>query len=126
MRYLTVEEVLLIHNYLLKFGGADGILSINLLESAIYRPSVSFNGLELYADLFHKTAVLFYSIIKNHPFVDGNKRTAFVCAVFFLEFNGKKVSFSKNEVSHITLNTATGRYTIADLAELFKGKSRDI
>ena len=76
MRYLTVEEILAIHDYQIeRFGGLQGILNLPLLESAASRPITNISGRDMYESVHEKAAVLAYSLIKNHPFTDGNKRT---------------------------------------------------
>lgn len=78
IKYLSLEQVLVIHEKLIeKYGGSHGIRDHALLESAVVRPRTSAFGEEAYPTLFLKAAVLLHSIIKNHPFVDGNKRTGF-------------------------------------------------
>src|SRR3989344_5060993 len=98
MIYLSLEEVLILHEYQIeKFGGAQGILDIRLLESAILRPQTTFGGKDLYDDLYLKSAVLALSIIKNHPFVEGNKRTGLHAALVFLELNGVSTNVDNEE-----------------------------
>ena len=77
MKYLTLEKVLLLHARLIqRTGGSGGVHDIDVLDSAMARPQATFEGEELYPDLWHKAAALMHSLVKNHPFVDGNKRTA--------------------------------------------------
>lgn len=71
-----------------QFGGSAGIRDIGLVESALGRPNTSFDGQDLYTDIFGKAAALLQSLLKNHPFVDGNKRTALTSAGLFLRING--------------------------------------
>ena len=81
MIYLTPEQVLFIHSRLVaETGGSHGVRDLGLLESAVARPRATFDGKELYPDLFTKTAVLMDSLINNHPFLDGNKRTGITAA----------------------------------------------
>ena len=88
-KYLSVTQVLYIHNQMIKqFGGSAGIRDIGLVESALGRPNTSFDGQDLYTDIFGKAAALLQSLLKNHPFVDGNKRTALTSAGLFLRING--------------------------------------
>ncbi len=76
---ITKDEVLLIHDQVVKLhGGANGVRDMNGLESAIARPYQSFAGYDLYPSCFEKSAAVGESIIMNHPFVDGNKRTGYV------------------------------------------------
>lgn len=73
MRYLTLGEVLALHQRLIQLtGGAEGIRDIGGLESAIAQPRMTYGGEELYPTVVEKSAALGFSIIKNHPFVDGN------------------------------------------------------
>jgi death-on-curing protein len=89
MKYLTPEQVLFLHARLIaETGGIHGVRDLGLLESAVARPQAVFDGRELYPDLFHKAAALLDSLINNHPFVDGNKRTGMAAAVLFIRLNG--------------------------------------
>jgi death-on-curing protein len=74
VRFLTLGEVLLLHDRLLnQSGGGQGLRDLGLLESALAQPRLTMGGEDLYRDLTSKAAALGYSLIKNHPFVDGNK-----------------------------------------------------
>lgn len=89
MKYLNVKRVLAIHDQLVKrFGGSLGLRDLGLLESAVARPQASFGGEDLYPTIFDKAAALMHSLLKNHPFVDGNKRTALASTGIFLKVNG--------------------------------------
>jgi hypothetical protein len=78
IKYLTIEQILAIHETLInRYGGSHGIRDKGLLESAVFRPQTVIFGKEAYPALFEKCAVLGYSIIQNHPFLDGNKRAGF-------------------------------------------------
>lgn len=82
--YLTLVELLAIHDRLLEeFGGAAGVRDGGALESALFRPQTGY-----YRDVVEEAAALFESLVQNHPFVDGNKRTAFAAADVFLRMNG--------------------------------------
>ncbi len=84
--FLTLDEVLEMHGILIKrFGGAEGVRDLGLLESALYRPQTGY-----YSSLFEMAAALFESLINNHPFIDGNKRVAFFATDVFLRMNGYK------------------------------------
>ena len=89
MKYLTVKDVLLLHNLAVdESGGSHGLRDFNLLESAVLRPQVSFDGQDLYPDIYTKAASLIHGLLRNHAFVDGNKRTSMFSAMTFLELNG--------------------------------------
>jgi len=90
--FLTEEAVLEIHaEALTEFGGAQGILNPGLLSSAIAQPSATFLGIFLNRGLHAMAAAYLYHLAKNHPFVEGNKRTAITAALTFLELNGVSV-----------------------------------
>ncbi|MFQ5524654.1 MAG: type II toxin-antitoxin system death-on-curing family toxin [Thermoanaerobaculia bacterium] len=87
VQFLTVDEVLTIHERLIeRFGGGAGVRDLGLLESALYRPRTGY-----YRDLAEMAAALFESLLNNHPFVDGNKRVAFFATDVFLRLNGWKL-----------------------------------
>lgn len=84
-RYLTPQQVLFIHARLIATtGGEHGVRDVGLLASAVARPQATFDGADLYPDLSEKAAALMDSLTRNHPFVDGNKRTAIAAAALFL------------------------------------------
>ncbi|MDZ7663035.1 type II toxin-antitoxin system death-on-curing family toxin [Thiohalophilus sp.] len=86
VQFLTLDEVLEIHNRLIHhFGGLEGIRDMGLLESALFRPRTGY-----YQDLIEMAAALSESLLMNHPFVDGNKRIAFFATDIFLRLNGWK------------------------------------
>ncbi len=89
-----------------KYGGAEGVRDFNLLKSAAVRPLVTVMGQDAYPDLFLKAAALLESLSKNHPFLDGNKRTAFISAVVFLEVNGYQLNADQEEAADFVLQIA--------------------
>jgi death-on-curing protein len=117
MNYLTPAQVLFIHSRLVaETGGSHGVRDLGLLESAVARPRATFDGKELYLDLFTKAAALMDSLINNHPFVDGNKRTGVTAAGMFLRINGWKLTASPEDLEACTLLVATGGMEVAGLA----------
>ena len=121
MRYLTAEQVLFINSRLIdKTGGAHGIRDLGLLQSAVARPMATFGGKELYPDIFRKAAALMESIIKNHPFIDGNKRTAITSVGIFLERNGVALKTTQKEVERFTIMMASGRYPFEKAVDWLK------
>jgi len=90
---------------------------LGLLKSAVARPRATFDGKELYPDLFTQAAALMDSLINNHPFVDGNKRTGVTAAGLFLRINGWKLTASPKKLESCTLRVATGRMKVAGLAD---------
>jgi len=117
MNYLTPEQVLFIHSRLVtETGGSHGMRDLGLLESAVARPHATFDGKELYPDLFTKAAALMDSVINNRPFVDGNKRMGITAAGLFLRINGWKLTATLDELETCTLRVATVGMKVAELA----------
>lgn len=91
--YLTMAEVLAIHADLIeRYGGSQGVRDHGLLEAALYRPQTGY-----YADLIEEAAALWESLAQDHPFVDGNKRTAFAATYTFLAINGARLAADASE-----------------------------
>ena len=121
MKYLSAEQVLFIHSRLIDTtGGAHGVRDTGLLLSAVNRPKATFEGKDLYNDVFHKAAALMESLTNNHPFVDGNKRTAITSAALFFRSNGYHLNTSQKKLEKITLQLATNKATFEDTVEWFK------
>lgn len=99
--YLSATQVLAIHDQMIKrFGGSSGIRDITLLESAVARPQASFDQNDLYTEIFEKAAALMESLLKNHPFIDGNKRTALTSTGIFLQLNGYRLkNYHEDEIA---------------------------
>lgn len=109
MKHFTVEEILFLHHMLIKkTGGAPGIRDLGLLQSAAARPLAGFARTEAYQSVFDKAAVLAYSIISNHPFIDGNKRTGIAAAALFLRKNDLVLKTTQDEMIEFTLKIARG------------------
>lgn len=110
IRYLTLIEVLELHRKILEqSGGTLGIRDMGLLESAIAQPGMTFGGEDLYPNLLEKSAALGFSIIMNHPFVDGNKRTGHAATETFLVLNGLEINVSVGEQERMVLAIASGK-----------------
>lgn len=124
MRYLTPEQVLFIHARLIaETGGEHGIRDLGLLQSAVSRPQAVFEGNELYPDVYHKAAAMMESLINNHPFVDGNKRTGITAAAMFLKINNYSLTASNQEVETFVLSIASGEQTLESITEWLKSHS---
>lgn len=110
MRYLKLNEVIELHRQLIRqFGGSDGIRDIGALKSAIAQPRMTFGGEELYPTIIKKTVALGFSIIQNHPFVDGNKRIGHAAMEIFLVLNGYEIDASTDEQENVVLQIASGK-----------------
>jgi death-on-curing protein len=113
---MRLEEVRKIHQILIeRFGGSQGLRDVGILESALSRPFQTFDGLDLYPTAIDKAAALFESIISNHPFVDGNKRTAYVLMKLFLMENGLKVQATQDEKYRFVILCAEGSYRFEEI-----------
>jgi death-on-curing protein len=118
IRYLTLIEILELHRRILEqSGGALGIRDMGLLESAIAQPRMTFGGEDLYPSLLEKAAALGFSIIMNHPFVDGNKRTGHAATETFLVLNGLEINASVDEQERVVLAIASGKQERAVFVE---------
>lgn len=92
--YLTIVDVLTIHaDQIARYGGSTGLRDEGQLESALFRPQTGY-----YGDLIAEAAALWESLSQNHPFIDGNKRTAFACTYTFLMINGVEITAGNDEI----------------------------
>jgi death-on-curing protein len=109
VKYLTAEQVLYIHSRLVaEVGGSHGIRDLGLLESAVARPQAAFEG---------------KSLIGNHPFVDGNKRTGISAAVLFLRVNGYRLTVSNSDLEAQTMRVVTEDMPVEELADWLQSNS---
>lgn len=117
LRYLTMPEILWLHQESLKrYGGRAGIRDSNLLESAVVRPQMSFSGSDIFATLTKKAAAYLDSFARNHPFIDGNKRIAYISAGRFLQLNTKYLLADADEAESFVLAIVTTEIEIVDIA----------
>lgn len=111
MKHLSKEQMMYLHSMAVKkTGGLGGIRDEGLLDSALNSPFQSFAGEELYPSIQAKAARLGFSIIKNHPFLDGNKRIEMLAIMVFLVINGIKLECSDEDIVDIGLGIASGKY----------------
>ena len=109
MRYLTLKEILELHRRVInQSGGLSGIRDTGLLESALAQPLMTFGGEELYPTIVEKASALGFSLINNHPFMDGNKRIGHAAMETFLVLNGHEVNAPVDEQERIILGVASG------------------
>lgn len=110
MRYLSLSEVFELHHRIISSsGGSRGIRDINALESAINQPRQTFNQKDLYPDIVTKAAALCFSLVMNHPFIDGNKRIGHASMETFLILNGYEIISSVDEQERVMLELAAGK-----------------
>lgn len=125
MKYLTTQQVLLIHSRAIKrFGGSSGVRDITLVESVVARPRATFSGEDLYQDIFDKAAALLQSLLKNHPFVDGNKRTALASAGIFLKRNGYTLINTHEQEVKFAIKVDNQNLTLEQIASWLKKHSK--
>jgi death-on-curing protein len=125
VEYLTLNEVLLLHARLIqRMGGSRGIRDMGLLESALARPRATFDGTDLYPDLWTKAASLMHSLALNHPFIDGNKRTALTATGIFVELNGFKLTASNDEALDFTRQVTAGGMELQEMATWLRTHSQ--
>jgi death-on-curing protein len=121
MKSLTAEQVLFIHSRIIdETGGAHGVRDVGLLKAAVARPDATFGGQDLYPAVFYRSAALMESLARNHPFLDGNKRTAIVATGIFLELNGFRLQTTQKELERFTLDVATGVFSHGTAAKWLK------
>ncbi len=107
MRYLSLAEVIELHRRVVdQSGGASGLRDIGRLESAIAQPRMTFGGRDLYPALIEKAGALCFSLVQNHPFVDGNKRLGHAAMEVFLVLNRHKIKASVDEQETLILGVA--------------------
>lgn len=118
MRYLTLDEVEELHALMLsRFGGAAGMRDANALDSAVAQPRMTFGGAELYPSLAEKAAALAFSLVRNHPFVDGNKRVGHAAMETFLVLNGHELSATTGDQEAFVLRLAAGQVSREELTD---------
>lgn len=123
--FLGLEEVLQIHaDQIERHGGSSGIRDLGLLESAIAMPQASFGGQLLHADIFEMAAAYLFHIVRNHPFVDGNKRGGTAAALVFLRLNGVSIRVTNAALVKTVLAVAQGKIGKAAIAEFFRKGAR--
>lgn len=120
---LTKDNILTLYKIMVdNTGGTIGIRDTSLLESALNAPFQTFGDEELYPSIIEKASRLCYGLIKNHPFIDGNKRIGVYAMLVFLELNNFNLNFSDEEIINIALKTADSTYSYEDILGILKGK----
>jgi death on curing protein len=115
---ITKQDVLKLHELsLLAYGGASGLRDEGLLDAAVARPYQTFDGNDLYETVIEKAAAIFESIVMNHPFNDGNKRTGFLAMFTMLDAGGIALTAPQDEAYNFTIAVATGEKNYDDIVE---------
>jgi len=125
IRYLSLEEILELHRLVLRqSGGLGGVRDLGGLESACAQPQMTFDGQDLYPCLLTKAAALGFSLIRNHPFVDGNKRIGHLAMEMFLVLNDHELDAGVDEQERIILGLAAGELSREEFAGWVRSRMR--
>ena len=118
MKKLTKEQILMLHNELIReTGGSGGLRDEGLLDSALNAPFQGFGDVDSFPSLQQKGARLGYGLICNHAFVDGNKRIGAHAMLLFLSLNGIELEYTQNELSDMILDVAAGNLRFGDMVK---------
>ncbi|MBS0622801.1 MAG: type II toxin-antitoxin system death-on-curing family toxin [Verrucomicrobia bacterium] len=130
MIFITIQEVIDDHAEIIRnYGGMDGIRDLGLLASALAMPKATMFGEDLHPTIFDKAAAYLFHIICNHPFIDGNKRTAVATALTFLKLNHAYVEFTEAQAlvfEELVVDTADGKRTKEQISKFFSGTYKSI
>ena len=122
---ISIKEAEQIHKILIDtFGGAHGIRDLSALESALSRPFQTFDDKELYPTAIDKAAALAESILNNHPFVDGNKRTGYVLMRLFLLENGEDINATQVDKYEFVMSIASGKIRFEEIVSWLEKHSK--
>jgi len=123
--FLRLHEIIEIHSdQIARYGGSHGIRDMGLLRSAVAMPISSFGGQFLHSDLFEMAAAYLYHLVKNHAFVDGNKRVATVAALVFLELNKNEVDADDTEFERLVLDVIENKCSKSGVVEFLRQNSK--
>jgi len=124
-QFPTLDEALAIHAHqIARYGGALGVRDRGLLESALAMPAATFAGVYLHPSLPEQAAAYLFHLVKNHPFVDGNKRVGLACSLAFLRLNGIRIRATDDDLVDIVMGVAEGRRSKADVAVFLRERSK--
>lgn len=119
--FLGLDEIIEIHrDQISRYGGHEGIRDTELLHSAVAMPAAGFGDDYLHADIFEMASAYLFHIIRNHPFMDGNKRTGAVAAAVFLMLNGKELNAGEESFEKMVRSVAEGKADKAEASAFFR------
>lgn len=123
--FLTLDEALALHaDQIARYGGRPGLRDVALLESALALPAATFGLHFLHTSLSEMTAAYLFHLVRNRPFVDGNKRAGLICALVFLGLNGHRLDAEEDELTDLVMGVAAGRITKAEVAVFVAAHAR--
>ena len=126
-RFLQLADVIEIHrDQIERYGGSLGIRDAGLLESALAMPAASFGGQYLHHDIHEMAAAYLFHLVKNHPFIDGNKRVGAMAAYAFLDINGIELVTDPDQFADLVLKVATGEVDKTAAAGFLRANSRPL
>ena len=121
MKFLSLSEVLEIHqDQITRYGGTTGIRDVDLLKSALGMPPATYSGEFLHTDVFEMAAAYLYHLVRNHPFLDGNKRTGAVAALVFLLLNGYECEAPEDDLAVLVLAVARGEFEKSEVTAFLR------
>ena len=124
IHFLPEEVVIIIHSDLLeRYGGKAGIRDIALLQSALAQPKVTVGRKFVHKSVFDKAAAYGFHLCKNHPFIDGNKRVAFVLMDIFLQRNGWEIAANEEDAYSLMIDLSSGNVSKTELSSWLKNHS---
>jgi death-on-curing protein len=127
VEFLTLDDVLSLHaDQIARYGGSPLVRDVGLLESAVATPTATFGGELLHGSLEEQAAAYLFHLVKNHPFVDGNKRTGLVAMLAFLGLNGRRLDAPADDLTDLVLGVAGGRVTKAEVAVFVRRHGRPL
>ena len=119
--FLTLEDVLVLHNELIqRYGGNPGLRDAGLLEAALAMPQAGFGGRYFHEFPHEMGAAYLFHLVRNHAFMDGNKRVALACAILFFKINRVPYSITEEEAVELTLSAASGQIDKSAVTEFFR------
>jgi death-on-curing protein len=122
--YLSVEQVLFLHDRLIEeTGGEHGVRDLGGLESALARPKAAFGDTEFYPDIMSKAAVLMDGLTRTHAFIDGNKRISISIAALFLQMNGYRLTATNSELEEFAIHVTAMKPGLEQIAVWFRTKT---
>lgn len=121
MKFIDIGECIIIHDKMIEVGGGrPGVADYRLLHSSVERPKATFAGKSLYPTIWLKAAALMHSLVKNHPFNDGNKRSAFFSTMRFLAVNGYELHAKTKDIVEFGVSVDVKNLSLEVIAEWFK------
>jgi death-on-curing protein len=125
MRYLSAQEILILHALVIdETSGSHGVRNVGLLQSIVAKPRASFGGKDLYKGVLTKAAILLEAVVNYHVFVDGNKRTGLIVVARFLALNGYTLTATNKELERFALAVATKTIDMEEIIEWLKKNTK--